>query len=317
MKQEDVTLAYECAKLYYRRGSSQEEVAVALGISRPKVSRLLALAQKLGIVTITVRPPDIFDQTRLEQRLSAQYGLKRVLIGIPEDNVEPVVRRAIVSRFIESLPSFLSAKTRIGVGLGCTIYEMARALRPDGSAPADMSVTPLMGVAGQSDPAYQINTIVDLLAESFHAERKYLMTPAICESPSQKKAFLASPQVAAVVERWSSLDTAIFGLGKPIEESAVLFSSFPEKYLVQMVQRHAVGDVLARFFDAQGTMVCPDADSVSLSIPLATLLRVPERVCLAGGARKQAGIRAALKSGLVTTLITDLFTAQLLAEQEE
>jgi DNA-binding transcriptional regulator LsrR (DeoR family) len=316
MRPEDLGLAYRCSDLYYRGSRSQAAIAEALGISRPRVSRLLAAALELGIVTITVKQPELFDQASLERALVERYGLKRALVGVPEENSPPAIRRAIGVKFQENALSLLFPNARIGIGIGSTIYEMARSLRVDGPIPPGLSITPLTGLAGRSDPAYQVNNIVDLLAEVLGAGRNYLMTPAVCEDTSQRAAFLASPQVAAVVKGWERLDVAIFGIGGPIEESAVLFSSFPERYLVQMVKRHAVGDILARFFGPDGASACPESDAILLSIPPQTLSLVRERVALAGGRHKIAGIKAALNAGLVTTLVTDLFTAQELVEKE-
>lgn len=316
MKPEDLALAYRCADYYYRGGRSQAEIAEALGISRPRVSRLLAAALDVGIVTITIKPPEFFDQASLERRLIERFGLAKAFVGVPEDGGIAATRRAIGTKFQENITSFLFAKARIGVGIGSTIYEMARNLRIDDPVPKDLVISPLMGLAGRSDPAYQTNNIIDLFAETLGAGRSYLVTPGVCESTEQKAAFLSLPQVAAVVEGWERLDVAIFGLGGPIEESAVLFSAFPEKYLVELVKRHALGDILARFFDAEGKSVCPEADEVLLSIPPKTLLRVPERICLAGGKNKIDGIRAALKAGFITTLVTDLFSAQELVKDD-
>jgi len=316
MKEEDLALAYRCADLYYRSSRSQVEIAEALGISRPRVSRLLAAAQEVGIVTITIRPPEMFNQAGLERTLTERFGLRRALVGVPEENSQAAIRRAIGAKFQENVLSFLFPKARVGVGIGSTIYEMARSLRVSGTVPAGISVSPLMGLAGRSDPAYQTNNIVDLVAEALGADRNYLMTPAICEDAAQRAAFLASPQVAAVVEGWHRLDVAIFGLGGPIEESAVLSSAFPEKYLLQMIKKRAVGDILARFFGPDGESVCPESDAVLLSIPPETMSGIKERVCLTGGAGKIAGIKAALKAKLITTLVTDLFTAQGLAGKD-
>jgi deoxyribonucleoside regulator len=315
VKQDEVNLAYQCANLYHRQGLSQEEIARKLSISRPKVSRLLSLALRVGIVTITVRPPEFFDQTALESRLAKEYGLARVIIGMPEENTEPAIRLSIGVRFTEFLAGFLAPRMRIGLGVGTTIYQIARALHPSFDVPDGIGIVPLAGSAGKSDPAYQVNTIIDHFAEALRAERKYLMAPSVCESASQKKSFVASPVVADIVNEWAHLDAAFFGLGKTIEDSAVLNSSFPEKLLIQMVKRHAVGDILVHFLDRDGGLACPEAESLLISIPFADLRRIPERVCLAGGAAKEAGLRAALKGGLITTLITDLFTAQLLAER--
>jgi deoxyribonucleoside regulator len=315
MRQDELNLAYQCANLYHRQGSSQEEIARKLGISRPKVSRLLSLALRVGIVTVTVKPPELFDQKTLGARLAKEYGLKRVIIGTPEENTEQAIRRSIGVKFAEFLEEFLAPNMRIGVGVGTTIYQTARALHPSFVVPDGLGIVPLAGSAGKSDPAYQVNTIIDLLAEAIGAERKYLMAPSVCESASQKKSFLASPVVADIINEWEHLDGAIFGLGKAIEDSAVLNSSFPEKLLIQMVKRHSVGDILVHFLDRDGGLACAEAESLLISIPFPDLRKIPERVCLAGGAPKEAGLRAALKGGLITTLITDLFTAQLLAER--
>ena len=42
------------ARMYYEQGRTQNEIAAALGISRPLVSVLLTEARECGIVTITV-----------------------------------------------------------------------------------------------------------------------------------------------------------------------------------------------------------------------------------------------------------------------
>jgi deoxyribonucleoside regulator len=316
MKSEEVNLAYQCANLYYRKGSSEAEIARVLGISRPKVSRLLSLALRIGLVTITVKPPDLFDQTALEARLAKDYGLRRVIIGTPEENTEQAIRRSIGVRFEECLAEYLKPNIRLGIGTGTTIYQMARALHPLVSVPAGIKVVPLSGSAGQSDPAYQTNSIIDLFSEAIGAERKYLLAPSICESISQKKSLLATPAVSDIVNDWERLDCAVFGFGKPVDESAVINSSFSEKLLIQMVKRHAVGDILVHVLDREGEPACAEAESLLITIPLATLKKIPERICLAGGAIKEAGLRAAIKGGFVTTLITDLFTAQLLAERQ-
>ena len=314
MKRDEVILSYRCADLYYRQDISQLEIAQTLGISRPKVSRLLALARELGIVTISIKPPELFNQTDLEKRLAEKYELNQVLIGISKDGNDSSIQKAIGSRFVGEFPRFLKKDIKIGIGLGSTVYETSRTIHLDGPIPSGISIFPLMGLAGRADPAYQINNIIDLFAESLCAQRNYFLAPAIFEDAAQKENLCKSKQVTEIIDIWEKLDLAVFGIGGPIERSAILFSSFPEKYLVQMVQNHAVGDVLAHFFDIDGNLVCPEAEATMLSISLSSLKKIPERICLAGGLWKLSSIKTALKSNLATILVTDLLTAQSLIE---
>ncbi|WP_425569260.1 sugar-binding domain-containing protein [Nonomuraea salmonea] len=71
-----------------------------------------------------------------------------------------------------------------------------------------------------------------------------------------------------------------------------------------------MGDVCLRFFDAEGGLVDSPLEERILGIPAADLRRVPRRIAIAGGRRKTAAIRAALKGGWVNTLITDVGVAE-------
>jgi len=203
MRKEETLLAYQCANLYYVHNRSQEEVAKELNISRPKVSRLLALAQRVGIVTISVHPPELFDGAKLEKELIKIYKLKSAYIATPEDSSETAVRRSISLCFKERVIQGIleRAQRGIGIGVGSTIYETVKTLQSINGAKDGFTVIPLIGTAGQSDPAYQSNNIVDLLSDALRSDRKYLMAPMYCMNLVQKAAFLASPLMSIVVNQ--------------------------------------------------------------------------------------------------------------------
>lgn len=311
LKDDELNRAYQCADHYYRRGASQAEIATIMGISRPKVSRLLALARSLEMVTITLNPPADFDRHTLAAKLVEQYDLNRVYIGLPDSDADDSIKQAIGDVFGETLNTLLNGSRRIGIGQGSTIYGAVKSLTVDFQAESSI-VIPLLGGAGHSDPTFQNNAIVDLLAGALNAHRLYLMAPAICESASQKESFGRSNSVATAMKEWGNLDLAIFGLGKPIMESDVLYSAFSDTKLLERISSGTEGEILARFFDNKGAMVCSEVEDILLGIPFDLLLSVPERICLAGGKSKVDAIRAALEAGFMTTLITDLQTARLL-----
>ena len=68
-------IVYKIARAYYENGLTQQEIADKYGISRIKVSRMLAKALRDRIVQIKITAPA--DQyTELEQQLEKKYGLK-------------------------------------------------------------------------------------------------------------------------------------------------------------------------------------------------------------------------------------------------
>jgi len=80
-------------------------------------------------------------------------------------------------------------------------------------------------------------------------------------------------------------------------------------------EKGAVGDILYRFFDAEGKPVqTPLAERVT-GMDHDQLRRVKRVVGIAGGARKFDAIRGALNGKLINTLITDRFTAERLVQR--
>ena len=55
IQNERVRLLVKISRLYYEDGLNQQDIAKRLGISRPHVSRMLAVARAEGIVNTWVR----------------------------------------------------------------------------------------------------------------------------------------------------------------------------------------------------------------------------------------------------------------------
>jgi DNA-binding transcriptional regulator LsrR (DeoR family) len=68
----------------------------------------------------------------------------------------------------------------------------------------------------------------------------------------------------------------------------------------------------AHLFDAEGRRVGRDLGERCITVKADQLRRVPEVVAIAGGQRKAAAIDAVLRSGLVTSLVTDTSAADAL-----
>jgi DNA-binding transcriptional regulator LsrR (DeoR family) len=76
-------------------------------------------------------------------------------------------------------------------------------------------------------------------------------------------------------------------------------------------ERGAVGDLLGTVLDAAGRPIDHPINDRVIGIGLDDLRRIPNVILAAGGAHKAPIIRAALRIGVVGTLVTDEATAAL------
>jgi DNA-binding transcriptional regulator LsrR (DeoR family) len=133
-------------------------------------------------------------------------------------------------------------------------------------------------------------------------------------SADAKRVLLGDRYVREATALFADVTLAIVGIGA-IEPSKMLAASgnvFSPHELDMLRARGAVGDICLRFFDAAGKPVSTPLDERVISIDLPELRRVDRVVGIAGGLRKTAAIRGALRGGLVNVLITDRSTAERL-----
>jgi DNA-binding transcriptional regulator LsrR (DeoR family) len=138
--------------------------------------------------------------------------------------------------------------------------------------------------------------------------------PAIVDDAEAHAALLASTDAATVRAAWSALDVALFGIGDVdlSRELQMLFAAYLNDAVKDRMRRSGVvGDVCMRFLRADGAGV-DDALEHVLAIELEQLRRTPRKVGVACGAEKATAILAAIRGGLVDTLVTDVAAARAL-----
>ncbi|CAM3759197.1 hypothetical protein COLU111180_06925 [Cohnella lubricantis] len=70
------------------------------------------------------------------------------------------------------------------------------------------------------------------------------------------------------------------------------------------------------YIDSNGNIIAEHLNQRAIGIDLEELRRKDQSILVAGGAEKVAGIAGALRGKYANVLITDLFTAKYLLEQE-
>ncbi len=149
-----------------------------------------------------------------------------------------------------------------------------------------------------------------------HGEATILSAPGVVGSRETRDILLADPFVSEAITLFDRVTLALVGVGA-LEPSRLLASSgnvFSQREVDTLREQGAVGDVCLRFFDEGGQQVSTPLNDRVIGMSLEQLKHVARPVGIAGGKRKFAAIRGALKGGVIHVLITDQLTAEQLLQ---
>lgn len=299
------TLLHTVARLHYEKDLSQREIAEQMKLSTATVSRLLRRAREEGIVRIEIA--DSIGTDELAEELRETLGLAHVALapsapapGSLAALADPVGRLLKQARF--------GPRSTLGIGWGRTVWEVIQVGLPKIHG---VTTVPLCGGIPEAAPQFQIGEIARLAAAQLGGLPKFLHVPYLLASEA-RRALSKDARIRDSLDLWNRLDAVIVGVGRPhggthsSNDAAVT----PNDPAID----HAVGDVLLRYFDANGKRVHWRDEAMLFSISEEQLVSVPIRIGVAAAASKAVSILGAARSGLINALATDTGTAsQILA----
>ncbi|WBU39250.1 sugar-binding transcriptional regulator [Homoserinibacter sp. YIM 151385] len=305
------------AYLYHRAGLTQAQVGDRLGLSRAKVNRLLASAERRGIVQVRIAHP-LSRATEAEVALEARFGLRDAVVAqtAAEDEHDEGLRLLAVAaagaRFLASLELAGSA---IAVGWGTTMQAVAEAL-DDGWA-SGMEVHQLNGAVPVSGYANGAGEIMARFARLGGGEAHVLQVPAVVGTREVRAALESDHSVRAALEGAARAPVAMFSLGRLTRESVLVSSGYiAPRGIDELGAAGAAGDVISRFIRADGSLADPDLDARTMGVELGTLRARERSIGIAAGVAKTSAVRAALAGGYLDTLVVDEALARALLEGE-
>jgi len=315
---DDKDFLYRLAIMYYTEGLTQQEIAQRLGISRPQISRGLARAQEAGIVRIEIVPPSE-GLSYLEEKLQRALGLHKVVVaprmsrqGADRENRNQDIA-ICASKFIGE---FLLGKNYVGIGWGDTVYRTALDL-DFAKDSRDTYFVPLIGSLGMQESRYQVNSIVDRISEKMKGRSMFINSPAFMHDEQTRNNTLNQKQFSSMLQAWKRLDTAIIGLGVPVDYPGFPMSEFKPDNIERLKQAGVVGDILGQFFNKAGELCESGSEKEYIGIQIGDLRNIEQVICLSGGSPKVKGIIAAARSRYFTMLVTDERTANELVVELE
>jgi len=306
------------AWLYHVRGLSQEEVGQNLGISRFRVTRMLAEARDRGIVRIAIEHETT--QTReLADRLDAKWGLTETLVAPVPSGVQgdsDYARRAVgavAAGFLQRVGSGEAVRC-IGVGWGRTVAAMAQALT--GLRNPDLRFVSLMGSLVRTSETHPFD-VCSRLASLTGGKAVFLPAPFLADSVEDCQVILRQRLVRETLAVARGVDHAIISLGECTPDSFLFASGIlTGEDGVALQAAGAIADTTGMFFRADGSLAETDLNRRAPSVSLADL-QACDVALLAAGMEKAAATRAVLRAGFVKRLIVDEVLAGALLEEGE
>lgn len=298
------------ARMYYEQGKTQNEIASAIGVSRPLVSVLLTEARECGIVTITVNDIRVTAEL-LTERLRARFGVERVVI-IPDEDIDDNTNKALAARAYAEIFSSENENARLGVGWGSMLDKMAS--YAEGLADVkkgDGRIFPLVGGINSVIRSYHTNELVRILALKSGKRPAFLYIPALLDTNADLELTKRTEPYALIEKEWRAMEQAVVSLSN--------FPSYPDLgvksfYGDCLTERHAVGRILAYYFDVNGRIIRPQEET-ALQIPI-DILRRAQVTALCSGQVKPEAVAGALRLGIINTVMLPFGLAARVADMQ-
>ena len=298
------------ARLYYLDGLGQSEVAKFAKVSQAKVSRLLALAKERGIVRITVA--DYEPRRReLEEELRLKLGLKSAVVikasagnghGNGADAGEDL-RRAVGHFGAAAVNELIQPRDTVAVAGGRTIHELVHHL-PAARAKS-LTIVQAMGSVDSNVSVFDAQEVGRVVTQRLGGIFLSLNTPAFIPEKRTRDALLDLEQVRSVHQHLDRAKVALVGLGTLANSVFVERGTLNAPMIRDLERAGAVGEVCGRFFDQKGNECATAWRDRVISVELGQLRAIPQVVGVVSGGDRSSAILAAIRGGIVKSLVID------------
>lgn len=300
----EMVQAAAMARRFYLEGKSKIQIAEEFGVSRFKVARVLETALERDLVRIEIRVPAELDAERSDA-LRAHYGLRHaVVVETPADQADAPDPENLGAVAADLLGELVSDGDVLGLAWGRSIITMANAL--DRLAPC--TVVQLTGVYDVGTDRGSVEAVRTAAAVS-GGEAHPLYAPMVLGDSATASALRAQSQIAAAMSYFEKVTVAVVSIGSWEAGISTVYDAVSDAERAHYASLGVAAEMSSHLFDAGGRRVGRDLRERCITIDADRLRRIPEVLAIAGGKRKAEAINAVLRSGLVTSLVTDTAAA--------
>ncbi len=302
-------LTIRAAWLYHERGFNQQAVADRLGVSRSTVSRLLADAEREGIVRVIVTE-SLPESARLAEGLIERYGLQGATVELALEGESP--RDAAGAAMARRLEHVVAAGSiTIAAGWGRTLGSAAKTVRSMHTT--NVTVIDAFGHTTTPDIAPAVE-VTNNLGIKFGAQVMHIPSPGFAPTAAIAANFYESESVTSTLERARAADLTMVAIGIVGSESLLITAGYlSQTKMDKIVAAGGVGEVFGLYYDADGNCI-EESPLHPVSLTLDDLRHSKRVIAAAGGTEKTAAVKGAIAAGIIDELAIDDTLAVALLE---
>ena len=297
-------LAASVARRYYMDGASKSDIAAEFGISRFKVARVLDGARNSGLVRIELNYEGDID-LGLSMELGERYGLRRCLVIDSADD-EAALRSNLGRIAAGLLSEVVTADDVVGLAWSRTLLAMRSSLR---HLPP-CTIVQLTGALSLPDVDESSIELVRDVARIASGPAYWFYAPMILPEPGSASSLRAQTQVARAFDRFDDLTKAIVSLGAWDRSQSTVADAMSDTEYEELVRLGACAELCGVQLDAEGNPLQTTLSHRIVGIGADQLRAVPEIIATAYGRPKARAVRAVIRGGFVSTLITHVSLAE-------
>lgn len=305
-------LVLKAAYFYFISGKSQNQIADELEVSLTTVSRLLRRAKEEKIIEFVIRDPFV-KCIEIEEELKSLLGINELIIApavrtedVMESNDPEILKKLVALEAARYLQRIIKKGDVIGLAWGSTVYHMINYLNPSQKVEADF-VT-LHGSLANCVADWDVRTLVTRSAKAFSGKKHILLTDTLMSTVEITDLLKKEKSIEQVYQMFDKVNISISGIGAFFPETTTVLAQpdyLAPKDLTKLREHGVIGDIVLRFIDMNGNECDTDLKSRTISIEMDQFKKIQRKVTIASENQKAYAILAAVKGGLVDTLIID------------
>lgn len=309
-----IVLAMLVARRYYLEGRTKTEIANELRLSRFKVARLLDAAHDQGLVKIEISYHGAIN-VEMSAQLRDTFGMHNVVVvdtpEVPQDSLRRQLGRAAADLLSETV----TQSDVLGLVWSRSVSAMAAELK---QLPP-IQIIQLTGVLAHSNFPDEDNSI-DLVREVARiagGSSRVFFAPFLVADPPTAQTLRRQPDVERAFSRIPSVTKAVIGLGRWSPGQSTIYDAASHSEQRALTAQGVCAEVGGVFLTADGQPVHTSLNDRMVGIDASQMQSIPEVMAIAYGVHKQPAVKAALRSGLVNSLVTETSLADALLREAD
>lgn len=295
--------ATRAAWLYYVGDKTQDEIAARLNVSRQMAQRLIATARQAGLVQFRIERR-ASECAELSEKLLLRYGLSfcDVVPYSDQGTTDVAVSAAEQIEAVLAQPN----PVILAIGSGRTLRSAVAQVFPS-PCPQHRIVSLVGNITrlGRASPYEVVQRLSDLTGAEYHP----MPMPVVADSIEEAAQMQAQRVYRLLHDLVRNAHTQFVGVGDVARGAPLHQDGFiSDTEMDELVALGAVGEICGRALDRDGRVVAHGTNARVMAIPLDDPAH-PTRIGVAAGPLKVEALRAALRGGWLSGLITDEPTA--------